>query len=173
MYKLIREYFCNGEQDSEIIAENEKRNVLEDLFEEELQKDEDFGYVVDNEYNKKYCIRLFLGKQENWDDYIEMYIVEHITDTENEIEKKLKDLAKNYDEMTYSDFTGCLMAMETMYNIDFEDLYNKVAEKIIFNRIKNFKGKRVISNYNFISFIKSLEKEFEVEIDLFDLSIKK
>lgn len=74
MYELKRDYFENGNEESEVIIENENEKKVIEQFEEELKKDLDFGYVIDEEYNKKYCIRLFLGYQENWNNYIEMYV---------------------------------------------------------------------------------------------------
>lgn len=76
MYELKRDYFENGNEENEIILETENKKEVIEQFEQELKKDLDFGYVIDNEYNKKYCVRLFLGYQENWDNYIEMCILD-------------------------------------------------------------------------------------------------
>lgn len=74
MYILIRNYFENENEETEVVLKSENKKEVIDRYNEELQKDKDFGYVEDLEYNKEYCIRLFLNYQENWNNYIEMYI---------------------------------------------------------------------------------------------------
>lgn len=87
-----------------------------------------------------------------------------------DLEEKIKVLANEYENMDYSDFTGCIIALETEYGIHYQEIYNRIAEIIIKNRIKNFKDNSNNTN-EFIEFLKSQEKEFDCEIDYLNLSI--
>ena len=177
MYQLVIRYYgelCDKEfkdneevYDEEILAVNENRI---DLVNEMTKKGIEYiqnGYVIDTEENHKDLARYFLGKQENWNNYVEIEIIES-----DELEEKIKILANDYDYMSYSDFTGCIMALETEYGIHYQEIYNKIAEIIIKREIKNFDEEKSLNNNKFIEFIKELEKKFECEIDLIDFGIK-
>lgn len=96
-----------------------------------------------------------------------------------ELNKKIEELAKDYDKLDRGDFEGCILALETQSGEHYQTIFNKVAEKVIEERIDNF-NKVTITNpcYNAewsrqaeIDLIKELENEFDCNIDYIDYSI--
>lgn len=99
---------------------------------------------------------------------------------EEELEKRLKSVAEDYENIDTSDFQGILMACETLYGVPYQELFNRVAKMIIKRRLDNFDN-IVTSNpcYNseFVredkkELIEQLEKEFDCEIDYISYEIK-
>lgn len=97
-----------------------------------------------------------------------------------DLEEKLKNLAKNYENIDTSDFQGILLSYETLYGFHYQELFNRVAKMIIKRRLDNFDN-IVTSNpcYNseFVredkkELIEQLEKEFDCEIDYISYEIK-
>ena len=177
MYKLIRRYFgelCDKEQvddeevyDEEVVCENIAVAFVEREFNKLLQEDLENGYIIDKEQNKTDNMRLFLGEQENWNNYIEMFIIKDDKEVDIEIEK----IVNIYDTIESIDFNTCLLSLEDKYHIHFQILKNIVSKKVIERRLKEYKGSRTISNLSFRQFVKDLEDEFECEIDLIDFTI--
>lgn len=87
-----------------------------------------------------------------------------------ELEKKLRVLANDYDDLTFSDYQGCLMALETMYGVHYQELFNKCAKIIIEKRIESMKNETMDFSSR-VEFCKQLEKEFDCNIDYVDYSI--
>lgn len=83
MFKLVRRYYgeiCDKplrddiEVYDEEVLESKDKTYLEEVQNNYLQEDLNSGYVLDDEEEKIY--RLFFNTQENWNNYIEMEIVE-------------------------------------------------------------------------------------------------
>lgn len=96
-----------------------------------------------------------------------------------ELNKKIEELAKDYDKLDRGDFEGCILALETQSGEHYQTIFNKVAEKVIMEKIDNF-NQVTITNpcYNaewsrqaFVELIKRLEGEFDCDIDYVDYSI--
>ena len=185
MYKLIRRYFgelCDkiNVDDTEVFDEDvcfENRNfgIVESKFKEYLFKDKQNNYVVDEETKKLASlgemVRLFFDYQENWNNYIEMFIV-RVEDNKDSLEKELESIVENYDKLTEKEKTEVLLELEDKYETHYQKLKNAVVERVIRKRLKEFKGSRTINNNTFISFVRDLENQFECEIDLIDLSVR-
>ena len=184
MYKLIRRYFgelCDKENtdkevfDEEVCFENKNYSLVESKFKEYLFKDKQNGYVVDTETEKLVnygeMARLFFDYQENWNNYIEMYII-RVQDKKDDLYNELDSLARNFDLLTDKEKREVLLELEDKYEVHYQKLKNAVAERVIRKRFMDFKGTRTINNNTFINFVRKLEKEFECEIDLIDLSIR-
>lgn len=87
-----------------------------------------------------------------------------------ELVVKLNDIADNYEDFNASDFQGCLMALETVYKIHYQDLFNYVAKRIAEKKIEEMKDKTMDYSSR-VEFMKELEKEFDLIIDYIDYSI--
>lgn len=176
MYKLVRRYYgelCDKEQIDdievfdEVIVSNGSKEELSILFENTKQADIKNGFVIDSQENKNDSVRLFFDRDENWNCYIEMEIVL----TNKDLAERIRVLANDYDSLSRGDFEGCLLALEDMFKVHYQELFNEVAKIIVEKRIRNFGGKRILNNENFINCIKNLEQEFDCDIDLISYSI--
>lgn len=96
-----------------------------------------------------------------------------------ELNKKIEELAKDYDKLDRGDFECRILALETQSGEHYQTIFNKVAEKVIMEKINNF-NQVTITNpcYNAewsrqeeIDLIKKLENEFDCDIDYIDYSI--
>ena len=95
------------------------------------------------------------------------------------LNKKIEELAKDYDKLDRGDFECRILALETQSGEHYQTIFNKVAEKVIMEKINNF-NQVTITNpcYNAewsrqeeIDLIKKLENEFDCDIDYIDYSI--
>jgi hypothetical protein len=168
MYKLIRRYYgelCDKEKqdDTEVfdeeVLECGDKEYLEKVQNSCLQDDLNNGYVVDDE--EKDIYRLFFEKQENWNNYIEMFVVEEMT----EIDEELMSVAEDYREIPFTDLQAILLRLEDKYSIHYQELYNRVAEFVILKELKEFEGEKNISNKEYMELVRNLENEFECDID--------
>ena len=186
MWKLVRRYYgelCDKEKqedievyDEEIVFEHEYCAVVQEEFKKYLKNDLKANYVIDDEvkrinYEMGNKVRLFYGEQENWNNYIEMYVIKDNTTKELLLQKEVKNIADNYNDMSFSDLTGSIIALEDKFEVHYQKIYNMIAEEVIKNRLYGFKGSRTISNQKFINLVKQCEKEFKCEIDFIDLII--
>lgn len=184
MYKLIRRYFgqlCDKETtdeevyDEEVCFENRSLAVAENEYKKCVDRDIENGYVIDEQTEKNLTfgnlVRLFFSRQENWNDYIEMFIIK-TDDEKDELEKELDNLAKQFYSLTVKEIKDVLLELEDKYTTHYQTLKNKLEERVIRDKLINFNGIRTINNNTFINFVKSLEIQFKCEIDLIDLSVR-
>ncbi len=186
MWKLVRRYYgelCDREQttdkevyDEEVVFENTMVAIVQKEFQKYLKNDLEANYVIDDEvkrinYEMGNKVRLFYGEQENWNNYIEMYVVKDNTIEELLLQKEVKNIADNYDNMSFSNFAGSIRALEDKFEVHYQKIYNMIAEEVIKNRLNNFKGSKTINNKSYMDLIKQCEKEFSCEIDFIDYSI--
>lgn len=87
-----------------------------------------------------------------------------------EVKNRLIEIAEIWEEVDTSDFQGMLMAMEMMYDISFQDLFNYVAKIIIEKEIEIMKNKTMDFSSR-VEVLKELERRFDCNIDYIDYSI--
>jgi len=87
-----------------------------------------------------------------------------------EVKNRLVDVANIYEDIDTSDFQGILMAIEMMFDISYQDLFNYVAKIIINRRIENMKNETMDFSSR-VDYLKMLEREFDCNIDYIDYSI--
>ena len=184
MYKLVKRYFgelCDKEKtdeevfDEEICFEHKNYAFVEKAYQDNLVKDEKDGYVIDDETKGAEklgdLVRLFFGNQENWNNYIEMFIIK-TKDEQDDLDREIDSIVRHYDKLTDREVREILLELEDKYEVHYQKIKNAVAERVIRKRLMEFKGSRTINNNTFISYVRDLEKEFECEIDLIDLSVR-
>jgi len=87
-----------------------------------------------------------------------------------EVKNRLVDVANIYEDIDTSDFQGILMAIEMMFDISYQDLFNYVAKIIINRRVENMKNETMDFSSR-VDYLKMLEREFDCNIDYIDYSI--